>query len=124
MEQSRYGKYKQVKTPEHHRSVFIPASFEDRNKYFRCWNCGFIVNADRVSVSDKNGNEYIDPVKVSQTSVLSGDEMLTVASLDSIFDQIGVAMKLAADGTNAKVYSVVFTDAPRGCPLCGCTNLP
>jgi hypothetical protein len=124
MEQSRYGKYRQKKTPEHRRSRFFPASFEDRNKYFRCWNCGFIVNYDKVSSSEKDGNEYLDPIRVSKSSVLSGDDMLTVASLDLVFDQIGVAMVAASDGSNAEVYSVSSVDTPRGCPFCGTNNLP
>jgi len=124
MEQSRYGKYKQKKTPEHRRSVFLPASFEDRNKYFRCWNCGFINNSDRLSSSDRSGNEYLDSTRVSQSSILSGDDMLTIASLDSIFDQIGVAMVAASDGTDAEVYSNEKVETPRGCRFCGTTNLP
>ena len=124
MEQSRYGKYRQKKTPEHRRSRFLPASFEDRNKYFRCWNCGFINNSDKISSSDRDGNEYLDPIRVSQNSVLSGDDMLTIASLDSVFDQIGVAMVTASDGTNANVYSPSKVETPRGCTFCGCANLP
>ena len=124
MEQSRYGKYKQKKTPEHRRSRFLPASFEDRNKYFRCWNCNFIVNYDRVSSNVTNGNEYLDTLRISQSSILSGDPMLTTASMDSIFNQIGVAMVSASDGSDAPVYSVSSVDTPRGCPNCGTTNLP
>jgi hypothetical protein len=123
MEQSRYGKYKQKKAPEHRRSIFIPASFEDRNKYFRCWNCHGIVNYDRVTGADRDGNEYTDPTRVSPSSVLSGDDMLTVASMET-FNQIGVAMVAASDGTAAAVDSTVIVDTPRGCPWCGTTNLP
>jgi hypothetical protein len=123
MEQSRYGKYRQKKTPEHRRSRFLPASFEDRNKYFRCWNCGFINSSDRIANQGKNGNEYLDTTRVSQYSPLSGDDMTTIASLEE-FDQIGVAMVAASDGTNASVYSVSSVDTPRGCSFCGTTNLP
>jgi hypothetical protein len=123
MEQSRYGKYKQRKTPEHRRSIFLPASFEDRNKYFRCWNCHGIVNFGRVTGSNKDGNEYTDPTRISPSSVLSGDIMLTVASMEE-FNQIGVAMVSASDGTAAAVDSTVIVVSTRGCPFCGTDNLP
>jgi len=119
MEQSRYGKYKQVKTPEHKRSRFLPASFEDRNKYFRCWNCNFICSMN----ANRGKNKYPSTTTVSESSVLSGDENLAVGVLKT-FNSLGVGLELAADGDTAEIYSTVFVDSPVTCPFCGTNNLP
>jgi rubrerythrin len=35
------------------KSVY--GEFEDTSKYYHCWNCGFICNKERNTLSDRSG---------------------------------------------------------------------
>jgi rubrerythrin len=44
---SRHSVYSERKLPRQKRSLPIYGEREDANKYWHCWNCGFVCNIQR-----------------------------------------------------------------------------
>ena len=45
------------------RTIPIRGIWEDKGKYFRCWNCGFVCDSQRDSLGDHGGvttGTYVD----------------------------------------------------------------
>ena len=113
--------------PRHKRSYRIWGAEEDRGRYIKCWNCGFLIDTHRgLNVSDTNGNSY--------TQTVGSNNSIPIAPPDSVYvneiqqyqgsfvvgsgnDKVSIGMM-----TPAVIYSI---DTSVGaCPMCGTTNLP
>ena len=124
MEQSRYGHYHNTKVRGHKRSRVVPGSFENRNRYFKCWNCGFVYDRNQVTTGLDNESRYQTEGVYYGFPALSGDPLSVQMIWESPF-QIGTMMELGPDEVTPK--TIVATrqhHAGPGCPLCGTTNLP
>lgn len=114
MDRGRYTRYHTSRLPHRKRCIPVDGSFEDRGKYRRCWNCGFIVDMDRYS-----GNS--DRLGTTQEWFAHG----TSLALD-IFGSLGVLVELKPDGTaltEDESYEMRKPEVTAGCSFCGCTNL-
>jgi hypothetical protein len=134
MEQSRYGKYRQRRTPRHPRSKYLQGSFEDRNRWIRCWNCQSINDLNRLGgAQEKAGNIYFDDIEPSEIPILQGDDPINgyftslnlACTLDTL-DMCGNLMELGPDGVTPKPVEIreVVAQANRGCWFCGESDLP
>uniref|UniRef100_A0A6M3JL02 Uncharacterized protein n=1 Tax=viral metagenome TaxID=1070528 RepID=A0A6M3JL02_9ZZZZ len=121
MEQGKYTRYSQSTLPKRKRTVRVPGSFEDKNKYLRCWNCGFVVNTERdLGSSDRDGNYQEDFAVVGQSVTGSGDSI--VLGMDTL-DMVGIILKNGADGDPiTEYYTPRVAKVSHGCALCGVTS--
>lgn len=122
MEKGRYTHYSQRRTPQRKRTIHLSGSFEDKNKYIRCHNCGFTVNTERdLGDSGTSGNYETDALVYSQSLVMGGDSTIM------IMDRLGMAGTLILNDANGNSVTDYYTprlpQVNKGCPFCGCTNL-
>jgi hypothetical protein len=123
LEKGRYTTYSTKHWPTRRRRIDIPGSFEDKGKYIRCWNCGFIVDTDRdMGDQNQSGNYETDMVVESQSRTGSGSD--TLISMDTL-GMVGVLLKNDGQDGNpvTKYYTPRIPQVSKGCPLCGCTAL-
>jgi hypothetical protein len=130
VEQSRYGKYQRTKVRRHRRSQYIAGAFEDRGKWYKCWNCGFVFDITKANGNPQNNGTYqIAQTIPAQSPTFSGDPLGVVSSLDRIC-MLGSAIGMTAleeeAGELSDLYDVdiYLGQAAAGCPFCGCTNQP
>ena len=114
--------------PRHRRSFRLGGAEEDRGRYLKCWNCGFLVDTHRgLGTSDTNGNSYTQtsgtnnstPRPETDYPLYSHEiqEYQGTYDQDHGNDRVSIGML-----TPAVIYSI---DTSVGsCPLCGTTNLP
>ncbi len=121
MERGRYTKYSQMRLPRRKRRIPVPGSFEDTNKYIRCWNCGFIVNVDRdLGDSERTGNYETDVIIPAQPPEGSGSTTITIDQLN----MVGLIIENGLDGNAiTDYYTPRNALVSRGCKFCGVTNL-
>lgn len=114
MERSKYISYKRTKAPRNKRAKVVPGSFEDRNKYYRCVNCGFIFDIETTSMGGEQNGNYSVPA----SSPVYND---SVINIETPFDIGGVCR---IDSTGNIIEPVVMGQhkVSSGCPLCGSTN--
>jgi hypothetical protein len=125
MEQSRFYQYSTTRIPKRKRTVRLQGSFDDRGKYIRCWQCGFIVDTQRDLGNPGKTGGYVDEAEYSETEIrMSGNNKLYLDA--NGYNQFGVGplIKLKPDGTAITDYYVPkISRVSMGCPLCGVTNL-
>lgn len=121
MEQGKYTRYSRKTLPKRKRTIRVPGSFEDKNKYLRCWNCGFIVNTERdLGSSDRDGN-YQEDFAVEGVSVAGSGEN-PVLGMDTL-DGAGIILENGADGDPiTDYYTPRVPKVSHGCALCGVTS--
>jgi len=122
LEKGRYTVYQERKYPTRKRRINVPGSFEDKGKYIRCWNCGFIVDLDRdLGDPNRSGNYETDTIIESQPQTGSGSD--TILGMDTL-SMIGVLILNGLDGNPiTDYYTPRIPLVSKGCPLCGCENL-
>lgn len=125
MEQSRYGQYSRTTVPRHQRSAAIPGSFEDHGRWYRCWNCGFVYDINKVGGNPDQDSRYqTEAIYPAYSPALSGDPLTVIIGPDGP-GEIGTLMELGPDGSTPKeIYSTKVHHVASGCPSCGTANLP
>lgn len=123
MEKSSLTSYSQFRYPKRKRTIRLKGSFEERNKYIRCWNCGFIVNTERdLGDPAYSGCYQNDPIVSAHSTVENG--IAPVVTMERV-DMVGVLIINGQDGDPVNDYYTARNPlVSRGCPFCGCTNLP
>ena len=124
MEKSRYGHYHNTKVRRHTRSRVVPGSFENRNRYYRCWNCGFVFDRNQVTTGLDSESRYQTEGVYTGFPVLSGDPLSVQIVWERPVEK-GTMMELGPDGVTPKtLVAIRIHHAGPGCPACGTTNLP
>lgn len=123
---SRYIKTKKSPLPKLKRVRKVYGSFEDTEKYFRCWNCGTINDIARAVGFDGNGIQVTDVIIPSSPSTLlrmndlSTEQKITIG----ISNLELVMIKNGLDGDPIETYYTPrVTESMRGCFFCGVTNI-
>ena len=120
---SRYIRSSRNKLTKKIRSKEVLGSFEDANRWYRCWNCGFILDITITQTDGKSGNVFTD-------FSFERDLFESVSAKQLTIDSVSNGTILFAnfptqpDGTAIPEYVPRKSQAVRGCPLCGTTNLP
>jgi hypothetical protein len=70
---------------------------EDADRYFHCWNCGFVCDSQRDSLGDRTG----------------------VYTLGRLADEDGYPI---LDENGFDIYPEDSDEIISGCPFCGCGN--
>jgi hypothetical protein len=115
---SRYIKTDRRPLPKKPRSKKIFGSFEDSNRWIRCWNCDAPLDTqgNRVLSGSVSGNIYFDvviPVEIYE----GGPQSLEITG-ETVLPQLG------PDGLPIPTYTPRQVTTPRGCWRCGTCNLP
>lgn len=93
---------------------------DDAGKWYRCWNCGHINNADRSNVGDGDGRTYTDFTVTSHGQTDMSDTVNGYVVLDGI-NEGHVVLKDMASG-DAEVITHSFKVEGNGCVLCHSQN--
>ena len=110
-------------------------SFEDSNRYIKCWNCGFIIDTNRLSAGDGSGivvedfdfepDRYVSDYEKYWHGLESD---LTGVNYDITMDTPCSAGCILLNGPDGNVVTSFYTPrtakAGSGCPFCGTRNLP
>jgi hypothetical protein len=121
--ESIYRRTFKRRLPKQKRIIHLPGADEDRNKWIRCWNCGFRVKVDRdIGDPEHSGIQVTDAAIPANPPFGSGASPISV--LEN-FDMVGLSLKNdKPDGTpETIIYTPRMAEAVRGCPLCGTSNL-
>jgi hypothetical protein len=106
----RHSSYSRSRIPRQKRTIPIYGEKEDANKWFRCWNCGYICNSERdqldTSEYGRAGITYSDTA--STGTVLADDPYTGYWVLGGVF----------VFNSTGGAYPVVT----GGCPFCGTKN--
>jgi hypothetical protein len=125
--QSRYIRTVRTKLPKRKRVVKLHGAFEDDNRWFYCWNCGFINNVDRNANFEGYGNEGIDFIPENPTPQEEYHDlgMMPDNTLNmELVGEIGTVLKTGHDGTPViTYYTPRRVNNTKGCSLCGATNI-
>jgi hypothetical protein len=127
---SRFSHLRRWRLPRHKRSYRVWGAEEDRGRYLKCWNCGFLIDTTKtpVIVSESSGLRYSDAVNPDENLGAEFRQPITgtpTGYWDNPF-QIGLAPLNGPDGTPNTVftYTLRTVESVAGCPFCGTTNLP
>jgi hypothetical protein len=116
MRWSKYNKIIRQKLPNLKRTIPMLFEGDDKGKYFRCWYCGFINNADRRQVGDGEGVHPEEVIETSSSAI--GDAQLM---MDSPF-MLGVVAVPNQDGSINTGYTNFIPRVTSGCSFCGSRN--
>lgn len=60
-DRSKHSKYSFRRLPSQKRAIPLYGERDDQNKYFRCWNCGFVCDSerDRLHSGDSQANTVV-----------------------------------------------------------------
>lgn len=114
----RHGRYRQLRVRGGKRTLPIYGEGEDAGKWYRCWHCGFINNADRNNVGDGDGRTYTDFTTTSHGKADSSDPDNAYVVLDGI-NEGHVSLK-TDNGQDVVPHS--FAVQGTGCSLCHSQN--
>jgi hypothetical protein len=93
----------------------IPGEGTDRNRYYRCRNCGFIVDSRKVKVGPGTGAEAV------MNAVSVGDTFNANIHIEQLHDPT-VVTQTQYGGTNETYRYQTAVNIVAGCPLCGSKN--
>ena len=110
--------------PKRSRTRPVKGRGDDRNRYFRCWNCGFICDSKRDELGDSDswaGDDHTDYHSLAQANP-QGTGPDKVCCLGGDIGHYHVAMRIGADSEPKTIVHKLKSDVSRGCPFCGTTN--
>ena len=137
----QYGPSHSRRLRKQSRRLPVKGKGDDKNRYFRCWNCGFICDAERDALAgpeDVSSISYgiydqrysTDFVSVGGTidmgagggaevhGHIDGVPLLTMA----VLGKGHIALKEGMDGTSQAIMQNWYPESMAGCPMCGTTN--
>jgi hypothetical protein len=117
---SRFTRTIKWKLPRHRRSTRIFGAFEDRGRWLKCWNCGFLIDSNLGLGAGEGSGVLVTDAPTPNPSFVGQGEPLQCL-LDDPFE-VGLVPSSTADP--ADVYSLRKTEVFAGCPFCGTRNLP
>jgi hypothetical protein len=101
---SRFIHTTKTRLPKRKRVVKIHGAFEDKGKYFYCWNCGVICDVDRNAGAEGYGG-VATAFTESYTKTVEDDYHMT------------------GEGSVTHTYIPYEVAISRGCWFCGATNI-
>jgi predicted RNA-binding Zn-ribbon protein involved in translation (DUF1610 family) len=121
MERSKYISYHRGRSPRKNRARVVQGSFEDRNKYYRCWNCGFIFDIEQVSLGGERTGSYIAPPDdVVYNDIENTGDLSCVLGIDTPFN-VGGLSRIDSAGDVIQPVALGAHRVSQGCPACGVT---
>jgi hypothetical protein len=117
---SKYGQSYGGAHPRGEKRVKIKrGTNEDAKRYYRCWNCGFTIDSERVK-TDGEGTTGFDAHVVAPTVARIGSSDVYTFEIAG-WRESGINL-LYADGTPQMPKVVYTTVDSGGCPFCNTKN--
>jgi hypothetical protein len=110
--------------PRRSRTRPIYGRGDDRRRFYRCWNCGFVCDSRRDELGDSDSNAGDDHTDFN-IHAQPDPQLGGVAKQLCLGGDIGhyhVAMKIGADSEPQTIVHSLKSDVSRGCPFCGTVN--
>ena len=110
------------------RTIPIKGTWDDDGRYFRCWNCGFVVDSKRDRLGDErsdDGTSYEDYANQAQGAQGDGDPLSVAPVLRMIGGSNSVNTLVAlAVGTDGAIQPPTHSHklVGSGCPFCHTLN--
>ena len=108
------------------RRIPVKGQRDDKGRYFRCWNCGFVCDAQRDQLGgpeDRSGVSHSNFIVADNLGYQFGDSELDAQiSLEAIglhFESVSVSQ---SNGDPQPSRQDIKPDIGGGCPLCGTLN--
>jgi hypothetical protein len=120
MERSKFISYHKGKAPQKRRARVVHGSFEDRNKYYHCVNCGFIFDIEQTTMGGDRSGNYTSPPDTSYNETRNTGDKSCILSVDSPFE-IGGVCRIDSNGDVLSPVTLGNHSVSSGCPLCGNT---
>lgn len=116
---NRYAIFKTQRLPKRKKTIRLSGDLEDSNRYFRCWNCGFICDSERDQVGDGDGVTVLDTPEIARGGFGEGDPVSAVAMVTGHC----IVLETGPDGNPKTKYEHnQYPQIIGGCPLCGSKN--
>lgn len=114
--QTRNSNYSVRKIPLRKRVKILYGEHENYGRYYKCWNCGFIIDSDNKAFGGRgNGVSHIEFTIAKAGRIMTGDVKSITPSVDGV-----VAMRLGADGEPyTHLVHHLKPEVGQGCPFCG-----
>lgn len=123
-----YRKAYRPPLPRHSRTLPIHGTGDDADRYFHCWNCGFVCDADRDELGDSDsyaGDDHAEYLRYAGPSTIPDNLGRTTPKslcLGGPVQHFEVLTKPDAAGDPKKVMYNIKSDVSSGCPFCGTKN--
>jgi len=120
-----YKKPHRTRLPKRSRTRPIYGKGDDADRYFKCWNCGFVCDSHRDELGDSEsraGDDHTDYHNLVENESQLRPNPGNKACLGGDIGHYHVAMLLGPDENPKTVYHELTSDISRGCPFCGSTN--
>ena len=114
-----FGNFIRERLPKRKKTIPLKGSLEDSGRYFKCWNCGFICDANRDKIGPGDGTTQLDKPDIAFGGFGSGDKLSITMIVDDMFTI------LKNDGQGNPIVKYEHNQYPKsigGCPLCGSKN--
>lgn len=119
MERSKYISYHKGRSPRMPKAKVMAGSFEDRNKYYRCWQCGFPFNIEQTQIGGDGKGSYLSAAEVSASDVANTGDKACVLGMWTPFLIGGIVKRDGAGEVTQQPATVYAHSVSIGCPLCG-----
>jgi len=127
-DRNRYAPIRTTRLRREKRALPQQGYLEDSNRWWRCWNCGFLINEDRTALGGDESHSGVTPVQYSEapdfsTDWGSGEGALRTMIVPDVSGTIDVTLR-ALDQAGIPIPAPVSfkPDVSSGCPLCGTLN--
>ena len=95
---------------------------QDYGRYYRCWNCGFIIDSERTTTGEGSGVAILEASTPAPGASPVYGAASAIAVLDGGITHYQVALPQQADGTAQPIRHTFSATASAGCPFCGTKN--
>ena len=122
--QSRHTHYSKKTVPHKKRTLKLYAEGEWKDKWFKCWNCGQINNADRAQVAATfQGGDSVEIFEYDDLAPTVPYGPQDYRYLILTLDQPSMSlMQVDANGTVIAPQVSAGAKITSGCAFCGCLN--
>ena len=120
MEQSKYGNYRRRRLKRHRKSALQEGSFEDRDTWYKCWNCGYVFDLNKVGGNPEQDGTYRTDAIIYSDDPEPQDRIINIRTMTNTH----VLMELDGGGNPKPIVSVFKHNAGSGCSFCGTSNIP
>jgi hypothetical protein len=127
---SRYTHYDKRSLPRQKRRIKLPGAknyggveADQTDKFYKCWNCGFVCKVGRDQLGDGVGYCVTDTVETSDYNPQE-QGLLDIKGFDMSPDDMSTVLMMKLDSQdNPVTVTHNFTQVvTSGCPLCGSRN--
>ena len=114
-----FGHFVRERLQKRKKTIPLKGSLEDSGRYFKCWNCGFICDANRDKLGVGDGITQLDKPDIAMGGFGTGDKL----SVTMIVDDMFTILENDPQGNPITHYEHnQYPVSIGGCPLCGCKN--